>query len=269
MNPSELFKAGKLQEATAAQLQEVKNKPGDQGKRLFLFELLAFAGDLERARRQIDAVTYEDPDLETAAAAYRKLIDAEEARRRLFRDGLSPEFLVDPPANLQRRLQAVNRMREGRPAEAAAELARAAAETPPAAGLLNGKAFDHLRDCDDLLGGVLEVMAQGKYFWVPLHQVELLAANAPASPRDLLWLPAHLQMRDGPEGDVFLPALYPGSHEHADDAVKLGRATDWTGAEGEPVRGADLKMFLCGDDDISILEWRQLEMLPTQAPGQA
>ena len=69
-------------------------------------------------------------------------------------------------------------------------------------------------------------MAQGKYYWVPLEQVESLAANAPAAPRDLLWLPAHLSLRDGPEGDVFLPALYPGSHEHADDAVKLaGRPT--------------------------------------------
>jgi type VI secretion system protein ImpE len=79
-------------------------------------------------------------------------------------------------------------------------------------------------------------------------------------PRDLLWLPAHLALRDGPEGDVFLPALYPNSHEHPDDAVKLGRATDWKGGEGEPVLGAGLKVFLRGDDDISILEWRQLEM---------
>ena len=97
MNAAELFKAGKPHEALAAQTQEVKGKPGDQGKRLFLFELLAFAGDLDRARRQIGAVTYDDPDLETAAA-YRELIDAEEARRR--------------------------------PAEAAADLAKAEAETP-------------------------------------------------------------------------------------------------------------------------------------------
>jgi type VI secretion system protein ImpE len=260
MNPSELFKAGNLQEALAAQTLEVKNKPGDQAKRLFLFELLAFAGDLERARRQIGAVTYEEPDLETATMAYRRLLDSEEARRRLFKDGLSPEFLADPPEHVKRRLQAVNRLREGRAAEAAAELARASAETPVAAGLLNGKAFDHLRDCDDLFSGVLEVMAQGKYFWVPLEQIESLAAAAPTTPRDLLWLPAHLQIHDGPDGDVFLPALYPNSHEHADDSVKLGRATDWKGAEGEPVLGAGLKMFLRGDDDVSLLEWRQLEV---------
>ena len=266
MNPGELFKAGRLQEALAAQTQEVKSKPADLGKRLFLFELLAFAGDLDRARRQAAAVTYDDPDLETAAAAYRKLIDAEEARRALFRDGAAPQFLADPPAHVARRLEALNRLREGRPAEAAAELAKAESERPAVAGLLNGKAFDHLRDCDDLLSGVLEVMAKDKYYWVPLEQVESLAANAPAAPRDLLWLPAHLQIREGPEGDVFLPTLYPNSHEHPDEAVKLGRSTDWAGAEGGPVRGVGLKMFLCGDDDVPILAWRQLEMA---APGGA
>jgi len=39
MSASELFKAGKLQEAIDAQLKEVKNKPADQSERLFLFEL--------------------------------------------------------------------------------------------------------------------------------------------------------------------------------------------------------------------------------------
>ncbi|HVS36945.1 MAG TPA: type VI secretion system accessory protein TagJ [Gemmataceae bacterium] len=265
MNASELFKAGKLTEAVTAQTQEVKAQPGDQGKRLFLFELLAFAGDLERARRQIGAMTSEDPELAAATTAYRQLLEAEEARRRLFRDGLRPEFLIDPPSHVRRRLEAVNRLREGNVGEAAAELAKAEEERPATAGTLNGKAFDHVRDCDDLLAGVVEVMAQGKYFWLALEQIESLAANAPATPRDLLWLPAHLSVRNGPEGDVFLPALYPNSHEHVDDAIKLGRATDWKGAEGGPTQGAGLKLFLCGDNDISILEWRQLEMTPPSA----
>src|SRR5262245_43141677 len=62
MSASEAFKAGRLQEAIDAQIQEVRAHPADHGKRLFLFELAAFAGDLDRARRQIDAVKYDDPD---------------------------------------------------------------------------------------------------------------------------------------------------------------------------------------------------------------
>ncbi len=49
MNATELYRAGKLQEAITAQVAEVKANPTDQGKRLFLFELLVFAGDLDRA----------------------------------------------------------------------------------------------------------------------------------------------------------------------------------------------------------------------------
>src|SRR5262245_40083717 len=138
MIASELFQAGRLEEAVAAQVQEVKSNPADQGKRLFLFELLAFAGELERARRQIEALKSEDPELEIATMAYRKLLDSEQARRQLFAAGLSPTFLVEPPEHVKLRLDAVNRLREGRPAEAKELLDRANGALA-VRGLLNDK----------------------------------------------------------------------------------------------------------------------------------
>jgi type VI secretion system protein ImpE len=261
MNPAELHKTGRLAEAIKAQIGEVKANPADHAKRLFLFELLVFAGDLDRARRQIDAVDYSEPELQIALMAYRKLLDAEQKRRQLFADGLKPGSLVETPEHVRLRLEAVDRMRERQPSEAATILARAQEATPALEGLLNKKPFTALRDCDDLFSGVLEVMSQGNYFWVPFEQIDTLAMNAPKFPRDLIWVPARLEVCNGPAGDVFLPALYPQSHEHADNQVKLGRMTDWQGAEGEPVRGVGLRMFLVGDDDVSLLEWRQLEMM--------
>src|SRR5262249_18467309 len=189
MNASDLLKAGKLKEAVEPKKKEVKATPADHGKRLFLFELLAFAGDLDRAARQVDAINYGEMERDTALLAYRKLLDAEQARRRLFRDGLKPQFLAEPPEHVQHRLDAVNRLRENRPAEAAEARAKAAALCPPLQGQLNGKPFTLLRDCDDLFAQVLEVMSQGNYFWVPLEQIDLLASNPPRFPRDLLWLP--------------------------------------------------------------------------------
>ena len=93
MDATELFQAGKLDEAVAAQTAQVKANPGDQAKRLFLFELLAFAGEYERAKRQLDALKYDEIELETAAADYRKLLEAEEYRRKVFREGLQPKFV--------------------------------------------------------------------------------------------------------------------------------------------------------------------------------
>jgi type VI secretion system protein ImpE len=257
MNATELFRSGKLQEAVDAQVKAVRASAADQGKRLFLFELLAFAGDLGRAGRQIEAVRYDDPEIDAAVACYRKLLDAERARRRLFAEGLAPRFFGEQPEHVRLRLEAVSRLREGRPAEATELLHRAAAAAPDVRGELNGKPFQSLRDCDDLFGGVLEVMAHGAYYWVPLEQVAALTMSPPRFPRDLLWVPARLET-DGEAGNVYLPALYPGSHEHPDDRVKLGRLTDWKAAEGGPVLGAGLRTFLADDDAISLLEWRQM-----------
>jgi type VI secretion system protein ImpE len=254
---AELFKAGKLQEAIAAQIQEVKANAADHARRLFLFELLSFSGELDRAERQIDAVKYDDPELDLAVRNYRKMLDAEQSRRKLFSQGLKPEFLVDPPAYVHKHLEAVNCLRDNRPAEAKGLLDSAAAEAPLVKGQLNGKAVDHLRDADDLFANIIEVMAYGKYCWVPLEQVESIAMNPPKFPRDLLWLPARLEFKEGPAGEVFLPVLYPGSHEHADDQIKLGRATDWTSDEAAPVRGVGLRLFLAGDDTVALPEWRE------------
>ena len=236
MTASDAFKAGKLSEAMDLQLAVVKADPADHGKRLFLFELSAFAGDWDRARRQIDVVKYDDPDLERATEMYRRVLDAEDARRKLFTDGVQPSFLGDPPEDIAFRLDALRKLRDGKPDEAAAILAEANAKLPDVSGTLNGAAFTGLRDADDLFAGVLEVLARGSYFWVPLSQVESISANPPRYPRDTIWLPVKIVTTTGESGDVFLPALYPGSSTHADIAVKLGRATDWA-ARRHPHRG--------------------------------
>ncbi len=255
---TELFRAGRLQAAIDAQVQDVKAHPADHGKRAFLFELLAFAGEWDRARRQIEAVTYPDPERDAAVAQYKKLLDAEDHRRRVFRDGVLPEFLIPAPDWVYPRLEAVNALRAGHPAEAKALIEKSDAAAPPVRATLNGKPADGLRDCDDLFGPVLEVLAHGGYYWLPLEQVETIAANPPKFPRDLIWFPVKLSVKDGPAGDAFLPARYPLTAEGDDDALKLARATNWRQDEGGPVRGVGLRLFLAGDDAVPLTELREL-----------
>jgi type VI secretion system protein ImpE len=262
MSASELFKAGDLKEAIAAQTQEVKAEPADPGRRLFLFELLAFAGDLDRARKQIDAVHYDDPERDAAVLRYKRLLDSEAARRKTFAESVKPEFLSEIPFHARMRMDAVlNFLQLHRVVEAAALLEGARKMTPVLKVVLNGTPREGLHDADDVFGTVLEVMANGLYYWVPLEQVSTLAMNEPRFPRDLIWAPARLELADGQSGEVFLPALYPGSHQHPDDQVKLGRATDWKTFEGGPVLGIGQKMFLAGEDEVPLLEWRELRVL--------
>lgn len=258
MTATELYKAGKLQAALDAQIQEVKTHAADPNRRLFLFELAAFAGDLDRARRQIDAVQYGDAERDAAVHAYRLLLDAEAKRRKLFTEGESPRFLLDPPDHVKLRLEAVSHLREKKPGEALALLNQANAGAETLAGTYNGQPFAGFRDADDLFGTTLEVLARGEYFWVPFEQIDTLALNPPRFPRDLLWMPARIMLKEGEHGEVHLPVLYPDSHAHPDDGVRLGRNTDWLQADGGPVRGVGARAYLVGEEGSGVAEWREL-----------
>jgi type VI secretion system protein ImpE len=67
-----------------------------------------------------------------------------------------------------------------------------------------------------------------------------------------------MAVRGGPDGEVFLPALYAGSHLEPDDRVRLGRMTDWRGGDGTPVRGVGQRIFLVGGEGCPILELREV-----------
>lgn len=256
MNAAELYRTGSLTGAIEAQIQNVKNRPADQNARMFLFELLAFTGDWDRAQKHIEIIKFPEMELLAAVDSYRKLLDSERIRARVFSEGIAPKFIVDPPEHLTLRLEALQQLRGGNAAAAKEIYARAEAAAPAFSGKVNDKPCDLFRDCDDRFGPVLEVMTLGSYFWAPLDQVEELTVTAPKYPRDLVWISGHLKMRNGPEGDVFLPVRYPGSTAHAEPKVQLGRMTDWSA--DDPVCGVGARLFLCGDDPLPLTELRSL-----------
>lgn len=259
MNATEFYEAGQLQSAIDSQIQEVKSSPGDASKRLFLFDLLSFAGDLDRAQRQIDAILTDDIQQQAAIQSYRRLLDAERIRRQVFDGKAIPKFLSPPPAHVDLRLEAVLHLAKGDAEKAVEALAKAAEITPALKGTANGEAFELFVDCDDVFGTVVEVMANGEYYWVPLEQIESIDVKEPKYPIDLLWRSASLETARS-HGEVFLPVLYPGSHANPDDQVRLGRLTDWIAPEVGPIRGIGAHTYLADERDISILEWRNISI---------
>lgn len=258
MTATELFKSGDLPGAIDAQLQEVRTHPADEGKRVFLFELLLFAGELDRAAKQLEAIRAETPERIAAVVNYKDIIAAERVRRTVPTGG-TPDFIGDPPAHARMRLEAIRTVATD-PARAIELLAQADEQTPIVAGTVNGTPFIGLRDADDFYASVLEVFAQGRYLWVAVEQISTLAMNPPRFPRDTLIVPARLTLHDGTSGEVYLPALYPDSYSHADSAVRLGRMTVWEGPNGA-VQGHGQRVFLTGEEDRALLEWRQVEFL--------
>ncbi len=247
MTADELFRAGNLRGAIDAQIAKVKAQPANNPARFFLFELFFFAGELDRARKQLDVLRYEDPQHLAAIGQYRQALDAEIKRRAVFAGTEQPKGLTDGPIHVSQRFEALAYLARGEHAEAKRRLDEANAAVRVLKGTFNGVPFEGLFDSDERFGTVLEVFGSGGvYSWVPLENIESIMMNAPAAPRDVLLRPANLVLKDGIEGDVLLPGLYPGSWQSTDEELQLGLATDWLGNDGEVTRGVGARQWLSG-----------------------
>ena len=256
---AELYKAGQLADAIAAAGEEVKRRPAETAPRGLLTELLCFAGDFERADKQLDAIGHQDPQSAVGISLFRQLLRAEQARRQFYTEGRLPEFLDKPSPRLQKHLEASIRLHEGQPAEAAALLDEAEQQRLGLPGVCGERPFEDVHDIDDMTASFFEVLTStGKYYWIPMERVETIEFHEPVRPRDLLWRRVHMVVCGGPDGEVFLPTLYAGSADNADDRIRLGRMTDWRGGDGAPIQGMGQRLFAIGDQDVGILELKQI-----------
>jgi type VI secretion system protein ImpE len=263
-----LFREGNLAAALTAANAAVRRTPTDIGARVLLAELLAFSGNMERADVVLDACSELDPTAAIVVAEFRQLLRGEMARRQLFSDGRVPEFLGEPTAAQRASLAAIVALRNGDTSEAARLAAEAEQARPHPAGTVGGTVFDDMRDADDLLACCFEVITTtGKYFWVPPERVLLLEFHAAKRPRDLFWRRATMQVADGPDGDVYLPVIYPPTTNVAatamTDALRLGRATDWQRAgDNGPTLGLGAVTMLVGEEALT---WLEMDKISFQA----
>ena len=264
MTAQEHLKAGRLDEAVAAQIQWVKAHPTDADARFLLFTLLCFNGELERAEIHLEAASVSDESTRVGASLYHSLLAAEYERRKVHQEGARPVLPPDPPRSAELRLETLAAFRAGRAEAARAALEAAVEESVELHGKLNGEVFDGLRDYDDVLGNILEIYAGGRCLWMPLERIRKLEVAEPRHQLDLLWARAELEDANGEQATVYLPALYPGSHEHADTLVRLGRATEWSECLGVAYRGAGQKSLftVAGEEEreTPILAVRTLDI---------
>lgn len=254
---ADLFRAGKLDEALAAATAAVKQSPTDLGHRVLLAELLLFAGNLERADVILDAAGQIDPSSALVVSEFRQLLRAETARRQLYRDGRVPELLGELEPTGQASLKALVALRAGDTEAAGAMAEEAEALRPRVRGRANDDGFDDFRDADDLLPGYVETLTTtGKYFWIPVARIESMQFHPPRRPRDLAWRRCSMSVAAGPDGDVYIPAIYFAEGE-VDDVFRLGRETGWKDLGGL-VRGLGQRIFLAGEADFSIMQLAQV-----------
>jgi type VI secretion system protein ImpE len=241
MTAKELYQAGKLTEAVQALTAELRDNPTDAKRRTFLFELLCFAGDFDRAEKHLGVLSGGGGPSEMGALLYRGVLAAERARQETF---ATREYGMMPPA-----------------------------DSTPFAGTLNGRPFQSLSDADVRIGPRLETFSAGTYLWLPFAHIASIRVEPPRRLRDLLWLPA--KVLTGPAfkgmelGEILIPVLSPLSWHHADEEVRLGRVTVWEEDEkGEEIPFGQ-KMLLVDGEEIPLLELRSLTITASSAAETA
>lgn len=256
-----LLDQGKLAAAIERLTQDVRANPSDSRLRVFLFELLCFAGDLGRAEKQLDVIAHQNADMQIGAAVYRQILAAEKARRAVFAEDQLPGFLTAPPEHVVFHLEALKLLREGEPAKARILLEKAFQLRPALAGRMDGESFQRFEDSDPFLGPFLEVVVNGQYTWLPFEQIRRIEIAKPQLLRDLIWARARIESCGGDAGEVFLPVLYPGSSDHQDEAVRLGRTTNWIDKSEGLVRGVGQRMFLIDEQERAMLELAEIHFV--------
>jgi type VI secretion system protein ImpE len=222
----ELFQSGRLQEAIQALGEEVRNLPLDAKRRTFLFELLCFAGEYDRAEKHLNILADSSQGASLGSLLYRSAIHAEKTRQQMFLDHAYPLAKVNESV----------------------------------VGSWNGQTVNEFCDADERLGASLEVFVAGSYTWISLEQIASIEIPKPKRLRDLLWTPAIVTtapaFRSLDLGEVLLPVLYPLSWKHSDDQVRLGRSTVWEqGGERDPAFiPFGQKIFLIDGQEVPMLE---------------
>lgn len=235
MDAQQLLKEGRLGDAIEQIGAELRSDPANQAARTFLFEMLCFAGEYDRADKQLELLASASREARNAGLLYRAALQAERTREDLF---------------------------EGRLEDRAKPVASGAPEPAKVSGTLNGKPFQTIADADPRIGPQLEVIASFHYMWVPFEQIESIEMVAPRRLRDLFWAPATVQTsakyQGNSLGEVLLPALSPLTWQFPDEQVQLGRLLEWARDEEGHEAPYGPKMLLIDGEETPLLDVREL-----------
>ena len=228
MTVQDLFRAGELKQAIQALGNEVRDHPADTRRRTFLFELLCFAGEFDRATKHLSILSDSNQDTAIGGLLFRSALRAERQRQAFFEQ---KQYTTDGAAPVSSELS----------------------------GSLNGERFTSIEDADPRVGPRLEAFIAGEYVWLPFEHIGTLKLEPPKFLRDLLWpagyVTAGARLKGRDLGEALFPALYPFSWRHESNPVKLGRETDWIG----DVPFGQKLLLLDGEKVVPFLEIRTLE----------
>jgi type VI secretion system protein ImpE len=249
-----LLRAGDLDGARRVLVEVARRDPGDVPTRLFLWQLLAVAGEWTKARTQLATLAQLSPEAQMLSVVYGQALDAEEQRAAVLRgESRAPIHGGSPWA--EGVAEALELDGRGEAEQAAARRDAAFDGAPDTPGTLDGAPFDWIADADPRFGPTIEAVIGGRYGLLPFDAISLLVSEGPRDLRDVVWYPVELTLKAGPRIAALLPARYPGLPEAGPE--RFGRATNWT----DQGHGIGQRLWSTSDgEDHGLLSIRSLEL---------
>lgn len=258
MTAEQLLKLGDLEGALAALQDNIRKAPQDSRLRVFLFQLLCVQGRWERAIAQLTTCATLDPQAGNMAQMYRTAIICEITREKVFRGEKQPLVFGEPQEWVAWMVEALRVEAEGNH-RACEHLRLRAFDTANAVpGQLNGTAFSWIADADPRLGPLLEVIVNGRYFWVPFTAISRIVMKPPVDLRDRVWMPADVTWSNGGNAVVLIPTRYAGTSKAAGDRHRLALATDWLGGEAGTTAGIGQRLLATDTGECALMDLRTL-----------
>src|SRR5262249_47675909 len=143
--------------------------------------------------------------------SYRDALNCERLREEIFAGRRSPLVLGDPPEWLAGLLQALQLDAQGESVAARTLREQSFEGAPALGGRIDDAPFAWCADADERLGPVLEVVMNGRYYWVPFERIRSVKLEAPKDLRDAVWMPANLTWSNGGEAVGLIPTRYAGT----------------------------------------------------------
>lgn len=258
MTAEDLIKSGDLKGALAALQDVVRSDPSSAKHRIFLFQLLCVLGDWKRAITQLKLCAELDPAAIPMAQAYREAIICEVYREKVFAGEKEPLVFGEPQEWVAWSMEAQKLLATGNPDGAEALRNKALDAAPASVGMINGEAFEWIADADSRLGPLLEMVINGKYYWVPFTAIREVTAEGPEDLRDAVWTPVQLVLQNGGDLVALIPTRYAGTLESEDPKAMLSRATEWTDAGGNAFTGTGQRLLTTDQADYALMDVRTL-----------
>lgn len=258
MQAEEFLKQGDVEAALSAVKDSVRDDPARAENRTFLFQLLAVAGDWDRALNQLNVAGELEAKAYPMVQTYREALGCEALREQVFAGERSPLVFGDPEQWIALALESVKLDAQGKHAEAVAMRDEAYEQAPAVPGKVNGEPFEWLADADSRIGPFFEAILNGGYYWIPMHRVASMTIEPPEDLRDLVWVPVQFSWANGGQSIALLPVRYPDTQRSSNDSLRLARLTEWEEKGEGSYFGLGQRMLATDSADYPLLDVREV-----------